>query len=84
MVSSTLDLDRTDDNVLSKTFVLDQPLIFKSILQILQELLETMFVSFCVVFIPGLLAGICDVVMYDVDCYLSTAYCLSTALFILY
>ena len=31
---------------MSKTVMLDQPLIFKSILQILQELLETMFVSF--------------------------------------
>ena len=31
---------------MSKTVMLDQSLIFKSILQILQELLETMFVSF--------------------------------------
>ena len=29
MVSSTSDLDRTDDNVMSKAFMLDQPLIFK-------------------------------------------------------
>ena len=81
MVSSTWDLYRTDDNVMSKAFMLDQPLILKSILQILQELLET--VSFCIVFIPGLLPGIRDVVMCDVDCYISTGYCLSTALFIL-
>ena len=32
MVSSTSDLDKTDDNAMSKTFLLDQPLIFKSIL----------------------------------------------------
>lgn len=83
MVPSTSDLDRTDDNLMSKTVMLDQPLIFKSILQILQELLETMFVSFLVVFIPGLLPGIHDVVMGDVDCYISTACCLSTALFII-
>ena len=63
--------------------MLDQPLIFKTILQILQELLEIRLVSFCVVFIPGLLPGICDVVMCDVDCYISTGYCLSIALFIL-
>lgn len=64
MVSSTSDHDRTVDNVMSKTFILGQPLIFKSILQILQELLETMFVSFCVVFIPWLLPGILDVVVW--------------------
>lgn len=83
MVSSTSDLDRADDNIMSKTFIVDQPLIFKSILQILQELLEMLFVSFWVVFIPGLLPGIHDVVMGDVDCYISTACCLSTALFII-
>ena len=56
--------DRTDDNVFKnsllffpKTLILDQPLVLKSILQILQKSLGTMLVSFSGVFIPGLLLG---------------------------
>ena len=44
--------DRSDDNVFKS---LDQPLVFKSILQILQKSLGTMLVPFSGVFIPGLL-----------------------------
>ena len=44
--------DRSDDNVFKS---LDQPLVFKSILQILQKSLGIMLVSFSGVFIPGLL-----------------------------
>ena len=56
--------DRTDDSVfknswlfLTKTLILDRPLVLKSILQILQKSLGTMLVSFSGVFIPGLLLG---------------------------
>ena len=44
--------DRSDDNVFKS---LDQPLVSKSILQILQKSLGTMLVPFSGVFIPGLL-----------------------------
>ena len=57
--------DRIDDNVFKnslllcpRTLVLDQPLVLKSILQILQKSLGTMLVSFSEVFIPGLLLQI--------------------------